>query len=207
MNLPIEPPPPGWLVSQAGETVKIERAGGAPLLRTQVTSILGAGLFVIAFVVATRLRSSDGLLDAILGWPTLMVLLIAGLMIFLVLHARRNFGGDRRFVIEPGKLTVHARFGSSRETQAVERSRILRFLRSTEETPEDESDRTWWLDFEARGAGFETEEIYLGGFHDRDEAEWFAALFERWSGHRVKDVFTESEDEDLAEEAAEEETP
>lgn len=200
MNLPIQNPPAGWSVSEINGVLRIERAGAQAKLKTQAIGVCIAAALMASFVVAIQLWNRAELLDALLGWPTLVVVLPLAAMVVVAWYSQRAMGSDRSFFLEPGKLTIHSRFGRQRDTQTVERSRILRFVRSREDDPEDPAGTMWWLDFDARGSAADPEEIYLGSFSSREEVEWFTLLFERWSGVRVRDevVKPASDEEDAA---------
>jgi hypothetical protein len=193
MNLPIQNPPAGWSVSEINGVLRIERGGTQAKLKTQAIGVCIAAAFMASFVVAIRLWNRAELVDALFGWPTLVVLVPLAAMCVIAWHSYQTTGNDRCFLLEPGKLTIHSRFGRQRDTQTVERSRILRFVRSREDDPEDPAGTMWWLDFDARGSAADPEEIYLGGFSSREEVEWFTLLFERWSGVRVRDEVIQAE--------------
>jgi hypothetical protein len=193
MNLPIHNPPQDWSVSETNGVIRIEHGGPQQDLKSQAIGVFVAAGFMVVVVVAIRLWNRAELADALFGWPTLVVLLPLAAVTAFALYSHRKTGSDRVLLLEPGKLTIHSRFGKQRETVTVERSRLLRFIRAREEDPADPDGTIWWLDFEARGSGPDPDEIYIGSFLSREDVEWFTALFERWSGLRVKDELMKSE--------------
>jgi hypothetical protein len=199
MNLPIQNPPVGWRVIPSADAQSLEIRRGYPDtdVKSPVLPFGGGGLFLAAIVGGVRIWNGAAPLDALLSGPTLFVLSPAATMIGVALFAARNPGDDRWFVLASKTLTIHSRFDSKTTSTTLERSRILRFIRTREDDPADPNGTTWWLDFEARGSGVDPDEIYIGLFTDRQEADWFTALFERWSGLRVRDeVMAPNDDAD-----------
>lgn len=204
MNLPLENPPSNWRVTRNGDTVRIEKIAGTGVGHQQTISVAIAGAFMLSFIVGVQVLSSDrDVLTVLLGWPTLVVLLPIGIMVFLLIHGKRHFNTERAFTLQPGRITVNSRFGRERHTNTLERNRVLRFVRSMDEKPDKDGDHGCYLDFLYREGNIDDAELYLGSFWNRDEAEWFTRVFERWSGHRVRDEVIPGDDsgEDEVEES------
>jgi hypothetical protein len=174
-------------VIPSANSLKIRKGYSETDVKSPVLMFGGGGLLLAAIIVGFRVWKGAALLDAVFSQATLFVLLPAATMIGVALFAARNAGADRWYVLETGKLTIYSRADSKLSTQTLERSRILRFIRTRDEDPADPNGTLWWLDFEARGSGVDPDEIYMGAFTDRQEVEWFTTLFERWSGVRVRD--------------------
>lgn len=195
MNLPLENPPSNWRVTRDGDTVRIEKIAGTGVGSEQMIAVALGGGFMLSFIVGVQVYSTGrDILTVLLGWPTLVVLFPIGIMVYLLVYGKRNFNTERSFVLQPGRITVNSRFGRERHNNTLERNRILRFVRSVDEKPDRDGDQGCYLDFLFREGGVDDAELYLGSFWNREEAEWFTRLFERWSGHRVKDEVIPDDD-------------
>jgi hypothetical protein len=195
MNLPLDNPPINWRVTRNGDAVRIEKIAGTGVGRQQTISVAIAGAFMLSFIVGVQVLSTGrDVLSVLLGWPTLIVLFPIGIMVYLLIHGKRHFNTERVFTLHPGRITVNSRFGQERHTNSLERNRITRFIRSTDEKPDKDGDQGCYLDFLYREGSIDDAELYLGSFWNREEAEWFTRVFERWSGHRVRDEVIPDED-------------
>jgi hypothetical protein len=197
MKLPLEQAPAGWRISESAGSVRIEKVPKTGVGREQFVAVGIASAFILTFGIGVQWLSSErDLYQALLGWPTFGILVPIGVMGVLLYYGRRNAKSEKEFILEPGRVTVSSQFGEERDRQSVERNRILRFVRSTDEETDEDGDRGFYLEFEYRGSDGENAELYLGSFWSLDEADWFTRLFERWSGQRAREEIVEDDEED-----------